>query len=80
VDIESRRVLSGMARVRAPLHEARPLRWFSFDMQNWMFVAAAAIVAIPLAWVLLRSRDIVFDIEPVSRHWLEEQKRVREER
>ncbi|HEX6065877.1 MAG TPA: hypothetical protein VFZ04_16710 [Longimicrobiales bacterium] len=45
-------------------------------MHTWIFVAVAALLAIPLAWVALRSRETTFDIEPVSRHWLEEQKRM----
>ena len=45
-------------------------------MQNWIFLAAAALLAIPCAWIALRAREATFDIEPVSRHWLEEQKRI----
>ena len=52
----------------------------SFDMQNWIFVAAAVSLVLPVGWMLLRSREATFDVEPVSRHWLEEQKRRREER
>jgi hypothetical protein len=48
-------------------------------MHNWIFLAAAALLAIPCAWMALRMREARFDIEPVSRHWLEEQKRIREE-
>jgi hypothetical protein len=50
-------------------------------MQNWVYagVAGAALLAIPLAWMVLRYRAMSFDIEPVSRNWLEEQKRAREE-
>jgi hypothetical protein len=51
-----------------------------FEMQNWMFVAAAVSLVLPLGWVLLRSREATFDVEPVSRHWLQEQKRTREDR
>jgi heme O synthase-like polyprenyltransferase len=50
-----------------------------FGMQNWIYVAVAALLAIPLAWMALRSREATFDIEPVSRQWLEEQKRTRGE-
>jgi hypothetical protein len=49
-------------------------------MQNWMLVAAAVSVVIPLGWALLRSRVATFDVEPVSSHWLQEQKRTREDR
>jgi hypothetical protein len=48
-------------------------------MQNWIFMVAAALLAIPCAWMALRARVATFDIEPVSRHWLEEQKRIRDE-
>ncbi|HEY5618798.1 MAG TPA: hypothetical protein VIK60_12720 [Vicinamibacterales bacterium] len=48
-------------------------------MENWIYVAVAALLAIPLAWAALRSRGATFDIEPVSRQWLEEQKRIRDE-
>jgi hypothetical protein len=45
-------------------------------MQTWIFVVAATLLVIPLAWIAVRSRETRFDIEPVSRHWLEEQKRM----
>jgi hypothetical protein len=45
-------------------------------MQTWILVVAATLLVIPLAWIALRSRATTFDIEPVSRHWLEEQKRM----
>ena len=45
-------------------------------MQTWILVVAATLLAIPLLWIALRSRATRFDIEPVSRHWLEEQKRM----
>jgi hypothetical protein len=48
-------------------------------MQNWMLLVAAALLAIPCAWIALRTREAAFDIEPLSRHWLEEQKRIRDE-
>ena len=48
-------------------------------MQNWMLVAAAVSVVIPLGWLLLRPRA-TFDVEPVSSHWLQEQKRTHEDR
>ena len=39
-------------------------------------VVVAVLLAIPLVWVARRARRTSFDIEPVSRHWLEEQKRM----
>jgi hypothetical protein len=48
-------------------------------MQHWIYVAGAALLAIALAWVALRFRGVTFDIEPVSRNWLMEQKRTRED-
>ena len=45
-----------------------------------MLVVAAVTVVIPLGWVLLRSREATFDVEPVSSHWLQEQKRARDDR
>jgi hypothetical protein len=69
------------------MHEARPLRSVQLDMdnwilvqlgmQNWIYVGVAVLLAIPLAWTAFRLRGATLEIEPVSRHWLEEQKRRR---
>ena len=49
-----------------------------FDVQNWIYLAGAVLLVIPLVWVALRARRVTLDIEPVSQHWLAERKRITE--
>ena len=75
------RVSSDEPSLRTAARGMRVAHGSASNMQNWVYagVAGAALLAIPLAWMVLRYRAMSFDVEPVSRNWLEEQKRAREE-
>ncbi len=48
-------------------------------MRDWLYVAGMVLVAIPLVWLAIRGRRLTADLDPVSPHWLAEQKRANED-
>lgn len=44
-------------------------------MGDWLYVAGAVVVTLVFVWLALSRRPATLDVEPVSSHWLAENKR-----
>ncbi len=44
-------------------------------MGDWPYTAAAVVVTLLFLWLALSRRQAALDVEPVSPHWLAENKR-----
>jgi hypothetical protein len=44
-------------------------------MNQWLFMAGAGVAMLLLTWLAVSRRQTTLDIEPVSPHWLAENKR-----
>jgi hypothetical protein len=44
-------------------------------MSEWLYIAGAVLGTLLLGWLVLAQRPATLDVEPVSPHWLAENKR-----
>jgi hypothetical protein len=44
-------------------------------MGDWLYIAGAVLGTLLFAWLVLSRRPRTLDVEPVSPHWLAENKR-----